>query len=1032
MDAVIAVRRLDRSLPACNLRAFRDDGVRRCIADGDAEVAADRDIRTRLPCGCAHQCHELLFAACRNRYFIRCCDLRAASQNDRRMVIDIGKIDARRARNFRLLCIGFFLRRSLARELRRCLEGQVVRRVGKRQCAFRKVGRNCDVLFEHVCHGFYGGSEFFCLLQPLLRDDIGGVIVALFQIRLGLILRRSQRSGVRALKGGAVLLELFEARAEFADHIVNICVENMPICRDVNALSRDVRCVGCAGLLCRKGRDTRRILDVRHVHGKAAHALRFLGLMRLNPFRLSVLREVPVRIRMAVDGTLRPDMRTAYDAVRINLHRSIRANDRVRRKEDIRLLLLIQHVDRAAERDFLPQLVEFDRRGKSITGKSDLGANASDDILDLLCQSRDGVRIRCGIGKICNHTALAGCRARLRAVFQLRIIGMDVRPRLARDGAAHLRMRRTCLLRHVDSDIEQGVFLAGSARRGLQFARRIGCDVRLFLCRDCCALPDFHLCVVIAARYKNGDIHDLRRVRSCAELRCLCMGGCNQILAGFCMNVHTALLCREMPLYGHICRALSLGIGDRHRRNCVGVLDVCKFDFGCGRTRIHGGACICADDQRTLLNHRLAVLRHRDIRALCRECGICADLHRRLTAHNHVGRIDVDGDDPRDFIGKTRCIGKRTRLRGDILRLCRGRKTPIRRHRAVHRRMRRRLDNLPQELRRGIRGCAAECLALICRVFGIRREHDISVSRNRRTRSDGQLRLDFVFAAAEGIRVFRNIVCCAVKSVRCRRKHDVAAHARRSGQRAKPRACAARIDQRGKIEILLTRELRRTFRRADRDRGRTQMNAALRVELTVNDDGAVRIQRDRPRLECVHIRRRDLDAIVLQMVLEPVCTWCECRNAARIDNARPADRHPLGGQKEHIAADGRRIFQHIDRPADVDAPLHHVDERVRAHPALIHLQIGDVILIDDELGKCVGRNIVFDLVRHNGPHVVRCCNRPRIRRIHLLDVRRSVCVRSCVPARHAPHHRGDCQPQTQRLFSCQFPITAHNASSFHP
>ena len=726
-------------------------------------------------------------------------------------------------------------------------------------------------------------------------------------------------------------------------------------------------------------------------------------------------------------------MRTAYGAVRFDLYRPIRANDRVRRKEDIRLLFFIQHVDCAAERDLLPQLVEFGRRGKTIAGKSDLGANASDDILDLLCQSRDGVRIRCGIGKICNHTALAGCRARLHTVFQLRVIGMDVRSRLTRDGAAHLRMRRTRLLRHIDSDIEQGVFLAGGGCRGLQFGRRIGCDVRLFLCRDCCALPDFHLCVVIAARHKDGDIHDLCRVRACAELRCLCMGGSNQILAGFCMNVHAALLCREMPLYGHICRALCLGIGDRHRRNCICVLDICKFDFGCGRTCIHGGARIRADGQRTLLNHRLAVLRHRDIRALCRECGVCADLHRCLTAHNHIGGIDVDGDDPRDFIGKTRCIGKWTRLRGDILRLCRGRKTPIRRHRAVHRRMRCRLDNLSQELRRRIRGCAAERLALICRVFGIRRQGDVLIARNPCAFSDGQLRLDFVFAAAEGIRVFRDIVCCAVKPVRCRREHDVAARTRRSGQRAKPRACAARIDQRGKVQILLTRELRRrTCRRADRDRGRAQMNAALRVELTVNDDGAVRIQRDRSSLECVHIRRRDLDAIVLQMVIEPVCTWCERRNAARIDDARPADRHPLGGQKEHIAADGRRVFQHIDRPANVDAPLHHVDERVRAHSALIHLQIGDAILIDDELGKCVGRNIVFDLVRHNGPHVVRCCNRPRIRRIHLLDVRHAVCVRSCVPARHAPHHRGDCQPQTQRLFSCQFPITAHNASSFHP
>ena len=63
VNAVIAVRRLDRSLPARNLRAFRDDGVRRRIADGDAEVAANRDICTRLPCGRARQRHELLFSA---------------------------------------------------------------------------------------------------------------------------------------------------------------------------------------------------------------------------------------------------------------------------------------------------------------------------------------------------------------------------------------------------------------------------------------------------------------------------------------------------------------------------------------------------------------------------------------------------------------------------------------------------------------------------------------------------------------------------------------------------------------------------------------------------------------------------------------------------------------------------------------------------------------------------------------------------------------------------------------------------------
>ena len=344
--------------------------------------------------------------------------------------------------------------------------------------------------------------------------------------------------------------------------------------------------------------------------------------------------------------------------------------------------------------------------------------------------------------------------------------------------------------------------------------------------------------------------------------------------------------------------------------------------------------------------------------------------------------------------------------------------------------MRRRLDNLPEELRGGIRGCSAKSLALVCRVLGIRREHDILVSRNRRTLSDGQLRLDFVFAAAEGIRVFRNIVCCTVEPIRCCREHDVAARACRSGQRAKPRACAARIDQRGKIEVVLTRELRRTFRRADRNHGCTQTNAALRVEVPINDDGAVRIQRDRPRLECVHIRRRELGVIVLQMVLKPVCTWRKCRNAARIDDTRPADRHPLRRQKEHIAANGCRIFQNIYCATYVDATLHHVDERVRAHPALIHLQIGDVSLIDDELGKYVGRKIAFDLVRHNSPYIARPCNRARVRGIHLLDVRRPVCIHSCLPDCHAPNHGSDCHPQTQRLFSCKFPIAAHDAPSF--
>ena len=166
------------------------------------------------------------------------------------------------------------------------------------------------------------------------------------------------------------------------------------------------------------------------------------------------------------------------------------------------------------------------------------------------------------------------------------------------------------------------------------------------------------------------------------------------------------------------------------------------------------------------------------------------------------------------------------------------------------------------------------------------------------------------------------------------------------------------------------------------------------------------------------------------MVLKPICTWRKCRNAARIDDTRPADRHPLRGQKEHIAADGRRIFQDIDRPSYVDAPLHHVDERVRAHPALIHLQIGDVSLIDDELGKYVGRKIAFDLVRYNSPYIPRPCNRARVRGIHLLDVRRPIRIYGHIPPRDSARHGDDRHTQAKRLFLCQFPITTHDSSPF--
>ena len=210
------------------------------------------------------------------------------------------------------------------------------------------------------------------------------------------------------------------------------------------------------------------------------------------------------------------------------------------------------------------------------------------------------------------------------------------------------------------------------------------------------------------------------------------------------------------------------------------------------------------------------------------------------------------------------------------------------------------------------------------------------------------------------------------------------------------------------------------------------MDSTLRVQLAVDDDGSVRIQWNRARLERIHITCADLCLPVVQMFVEPVRTRGERRNAPRIDDARPADRHARRGQEIDITADGCRIFQGIDRTTYIDSVVHHVDELIRVLPVLIQQQVGNIVLIEGKFGKGIGRNIAFDLIRRNRPHVIGRRDRARIRAVRLLDVRHAVRVYGRHPAHHAARHCNDRHAQTQRLFLCKFPISAHDRPSLRP
>ena len=210
------------------------------------------------------------------------------------------------------------------------------------------------------------------------------------------------------------------------------------------------------------------------------------------------------------------------------------------------------------------------------------------------------------------------------------------------------------------------------------------------------------------------------------------------------------------------------------------------------------------------------------------------------------------------------------------------------------------------------------------------------------------------------------------------------------------------------------------------------MDAALRVQRTVNDDGAVCVQRDFPRLKCRNIRRGNHCPPAGQMLVEPLHTRGERRNAARVDDARPADRHAALGQEEYIAADRIRILQDVDRAAYVDTVADKVDELVRRGRAIIEAQICNIVLIEGKVGKGVGRYIPLDLIRHNRPDIAARRDRPRIRCVRLLNIRLSVRMCGRHPTGHAARHCDDRHAQAQRLFLCEFPIAAHDSSSFRP
>ena len=440
-----------------------------------------------------------------------------------------------------------------------------------------------------------------------------------------------------------------------------------------------------------------------------------------------------------------------------------------------------------------------------------------------------------------------------------------------------------------------------------------------------------------------------------------------------------------------------------------------------------------------LRDNSLAVLCLCFIRALCCEDGIRADLCLRLAVHDGVGgrNIGTARGCPTlldQFVQIERTSGfLQCRFLGkDILRFCRDGKPAVCRNLAVHRGMRRGLDDLTEELRGCIRGRVAKSLVLICRMLGIRRQGDVVITRDCRSLADGQFRLDLVFAAAAEIRMLCNVARCAVELIcRCL-EHNVALCARRRGQRSKPRTHAADIDERGKIQICLALKYRRIPCSADLNLGGAQVNAALRVQRTVDDNGAVCVQRDFPRLKCRNIRRGNHCPPAGQMLVEPLHTRGERRNAARVDDARPADRHAALGQEEYIAADRICILQDVDRAAYVDAIIHKVDELVRRGRAIIEAQICNIVLIEGKVGKGVGRYIPLDLIRHNRPDIAARRDRPRIRCVRLLNIRLSVRMCGCHPTGHAARHCDDRHTQAQRLFLCEFPIAAHDSASFRP
>ena len=398
MNAVIAVLRLDLSTFPTDLHALGNDDVRRRITERDADVAAQCDIRPRLPRGCAREGDETLRAVRRNRHRLCRSDLRAASQNDCGIVVNIDEIDTCRPCDLRLFHIGLSLRRGLAGELRRGLEGHVVRRIGERQCVAENIGSAHRLLYE-LAHLHDRVREFLCLFEPLLRHDVAGIIPAFITICRCLVTDCTHFVRVDP-RIAAMGLDCIAALKQFADHLLNIRIAEMGIRLDVDRFPRDPGCVCRPRLLRRKRCDTRRVLDVHHVDSKAAHALRFLGLSRLDLPRLPVRREIPIGVRVVVDGALCLHTGSLHRAVCGDPDSAVRMDGGLRCEDDIRPLRLVDDVNRAAERDLLRQRIECSRRGKPVGGESDLLAELADISRDSMDDMRDAIRLQSRIREL--------------------------------------------------------------------------------------------------------------------------------------------------------------------------------------------------------------------------------------------------------------------------------------------------------------------------------------------------------------------------------------------------------------------------------------------------------------------------------------------------------------------------------------------------------------------------------------------------------------------------------------------------------